>query len=196
MIERTFEFIEDMKYYFSLASFKYFIPYLRNMKALILAENDFEDLELFYPYHRLKEEHIDVIIVSSKKEIKGKHGYVISADCSYEEITPEEYDILVIPGGRSPERVRLNNMAISITKHFLENNKPIATICHGVQVLISSNGVKDRKIACWYGVKDDLIAAGGEFVDGVFRDGNIVSARHPGDLAEWMRELVSYVKGN
>ncbi len=157
------------------------------MKALILAENDFEDLELFYPYYRLKEAGYTVHVASSAEELRGKRGYSVRADLKYEDANPEEYDLLVIPGGKSPERVRLQKKAVDITRYFLEKRKRIAIICHGVQVLISAGGVKGRKIACWYGVKDDLIAAGGEFVDGVAEDGNIISARHPGDLAEWMR---------
>ncbi len=164
------------------------------MKALILAENDFEDLELFYPYYRLKEEGIEVKVASSQESLKGKRGYLLTPDVKYEDVAPEEFDILVIPGGKSPERVRLNEKAVEITKHFFEKNKPVAIICHGVQVLISAGVVKGRKIACWYGVKDDLIAAGGEFVDGVAVDGNLVSARHPGDLAEWMKKFLELVK--
>jgi len=161
------------------------------MKALILAENDFEDLELFYPYHRLKEEGFEVYIASSQKELRGKRGYTINADLSYTDVRAEEFHALVIPGGKSPERVRLNEDALKIVKHFFDKNKPVAIICHGVQVLISAGVVKGRKIACWYGVKDDLIAAGGEFVDGVAVDGKLVSARHPGDLAEWMKNFLS-----
>lgn len=164
------------------------------MKALILAENDFEDLELFYPYHRLKEEGIDVLVASSQKELRGKRGYPLKTDLQYDEVDPEEFQILVIPGGKSPERVRLQPRAVEIVKHFFEKNKPVAIICHGVQVLISAGVVKNRKIACWYGVKDDLIAAGGEFVDGVAVDGNLVSARHPGDLAEWMKKFIVLLK--
>ncbi len=164
------------------------------MKALILAENDFEDLELFYPYHRLKEEGIEVLIASSQKELKGKRGYTLKSDLSYDEVNPEEFHILVIPGGKSPERVRLQPKALEIVRHFFQRNKPVAIICHGVQVLISAGVVKGRKIACWYGVKDDLIAAGGEFVDGVAVDGNLVSARHPGDLAEWMKRFIILLK--
>ncbi len=159
------------------------------MKALILAENDFEDLELFYPYYRLKEAGLEVLVASSQEELRGKRGYTLKPDAKYEEIDPEEFDLLVIPGGKSPERVRLQPRAVEITRHFFERNKPVAIICHGVQVLISAGVVKGRKIACWYGVKDDLIAAGGEFVDGVAVDGNLVSARHPGDLAGWMKAL-------
>ena len=164
------------------------------MKGLILAEEGFEDLELFYPYHRLKEEGVEMKIASSKDELTGKRGYKIKSDVRYEDVKPEEYDLLVIPGGKSPERVRLQKKAVDITRHFFEKNKPVAIICHGVQVLISAGVVKGRKIACWYGVKDDLIAAGGEFVDGVAVDGNLVSARFPDDLWLWMREFVKLIR--
>jgi len=163
------------------------------MKAIILAENDFEDLELFYPFYRLREEGIQVFVASSQKELRGKRGYTIKSDMNYQEVNPEDFDILIIPGGRSPERVRLKEEALRIVRHFFERNKPVAIICHGVQVLISAGVVKNRKIACWYGVKDDLIAAGGEFADGVAVDGNLVSARHPGDLAEWMKKFIELI---
>ncbi len=164
------------------------------MKGLILAEDGFEDLELFYPYYRLKEEGVEMFIASSKDELTGKRGYTIKIDLKYGEVEPSEYNLLVIPGGKSPERVRLNENALKIVKYFFSENKPVAIICHGVQVLISAGVVKGRKIACWYGVKDDLIAAGGEFVDGVAVDGNLVSARHPGDLWLWMKEFVKIIK--
>ncbi len=163
------------------------------MKGIILAENGFEDLELFYPYHRLKEEGIVIKIASSQEEITGKRGYSIKTDLKYEDVNVREYDILVIPGGKSPERVRLQENALKIVRYFFEKNKKVAIICHGVQVLISAGVVQGRKIACWYGVKDDLIAAGGEFVDGVSVDGNLVSARYPNDLWEWMKKFVELI---
>lgn len=164
------------------------------MKALILAEDGFEDLELFYPYYRLKEEGIDVTIASSKEKLVGKYGYTIETNAKYEEIDASSYDCLVIPGGKSPERVRLNKNAIEITRYFFEKNKPVAIICHGAQVLISAGVVKGRNIACWYGIKDDVIAAGGNFIDGVAVDGNLVSARFPKDLPEWMREFIKLLR--
>ena len=164
------------------------------MKGLILAEDGFEDLELFYPDHRLKEEGVEMKIASSMDELTGKRGYKIKSDLRYEDVRPEEFDLLVIPGGKSPEKVRLQKKAVDITRHFFEKNKPVAIICHGVQVLISAGVVKGRKIACWYGVKDDLIAAGGEFVDGVAVDENLVSARFPDDLWLWMREFVKLIR--
>ena len=163
------------------------------MKALILAENDFEDMELFYPYHRLKEEGVEVFVASSQNELHGKRGYLLKPDMRYGAVHPDDFDMLLIPGGKSPERVRLKKKAVEITRHFFKKNKPVAVICHGVQVLISAGVVKGRKIACWYGVKDDLIAAGGEFVDGVVKDGNIVSARYPDDLSEWMQKYIELI---
>jgi len=164
------------------------------MKALILAEDGFEDLELFYPYYRLKEEGMEVVIASSKDKIVGKRGYEVKPDVKYGDVNAAKFDALVIPGGKSPERVRLNKIAIEITKHFINENKPIATICHGAQVLISAGAVKGRRIACWYGIKDDVIAAGGIFIDGVAVDGNIVSARYPDDLPTWMKEFIRLMK--
>ena len=164
-------------------------------KVLIVSAEGFEDLELFYPYHRLKEEGFSVIVASNKEKITGKHKYSIRVDKLFEEVNPDEFDALVIPGGKGPEQVRLDKNALKITKHFLENNKPIAFICHGVQVLISLDALKGRKATCWYGVKDDLIIAGGTFLDqNVVVDGNFVSARHPGDLAPWMHEFVKLLK--
>ena len=158
---------------------------------LIISAEGFEDLELFYPYHRLKEEKFSVVVASNKEKITGKHGYSIKVDKLFSEVNPKDFDALVIPGGKGPEQVRLNKDALKIAKHFVENNKPVAFICHGVQVLISVNALKGRKATCWYGVKDDLIAAGGIFLDQeVVVDGNFVSARHPGDLASWMREFI------
>lgn len=164
-------------------------------RILIISADGFEDLELFYPYYRLKEEGYEVIVASNAEKITGKHGYSIKVDIKFEDVKPEEYDGLVIPGGKGPERVRLNENALKIVKHFFEKNKPVASICHGVQVLISAHVIKGRKATCWYGVKDDLIVAGGEFLDQeVVVDGNLVSSRYPNDLPAFMREFIKLLK--
>jgi len=161
------------------------------MKILIITGEGFEDLELLYPYHRLKEEGFDVIIASNKEVLKGKYGMTVKPDTLFDKVNPEEFDALVIPGGKGPERIRIDENALKIAKHFVDAKKPVAFICHGVQVLISIRAVSGRKATCWYGVKDDLIVAGGEFIDKeVVVDENFVSSRHPGDLYAWMREFV------
>lgn len=160
-------------------------------KALIMTANGFEDIEVIYPYYRLQEAGFEVVIAAPQAgELVGKVGYRVKADKAFSEIYPNEFDVLVIPGGRAPERVRLDQAALSIVKHFFEKDKPVAVMCHGPQVLISAGVVKGRRLTSYWGVKDDVIVAGGEWVDEpVVVDGNLVSARYPPDIPFWMREF-------
>lgn len=166
------------------------------MKVLILAENDFEDLELFYPLYRLREEGYGGDVASSSLDVRiGKKGYQIKPDLKYEDVRAEEYAALVIPGGKSPERVRINENAVEIVRRFLELEKPVAAICHGPQLLISAGAVKGRRMTSWIGIRDDLIAAGAEYVDAeVVVDGNIITSRMPDDLPAFCRELIKMLK--
>jgi len=166
------------------------------MKVLFVAVDDFEDLELFYPYFRLKEEEHEVLVASDRKgHIKGKHGYPITIDVKFDEVDIEKFDALVIPGGKSPERVRLNDAAVEICRNMFLSGKPVASICHGAQVLISAQVLEGRTGTCVASIKDDLINAGAEYRDQeVIVDGNWVSSRHPGDLHAWMREFLKLLK--
>ena len=161
------------------------------MKALIITANEFEDMELYYPFYRLREQGWDVTVTAPQMAtVVGKHGYRMPVDEVFSEVNPEEYDLLLIPGGKAPEEVRLSKDAIKIVDHFFSKNKPVASICHGVQVLISAGKTKGRKATCWKGIKDDLIAAGGSYTDTeVVVDGNLVSSRMPDDLPAFMREV-------
>ncbi len=165
-------------------------------RALIITADGFEDLELFAPYYRLREAGFDVTVSAPKAgEVRGKTGYSINASNSFSEIDPSRFDVLVIPGGRAPERVRLEKDALGIVKHFFGENKPVAVICHGPQVLISAGVVRGRKLTSWWGIKDDVIAAGGEWIDqAVVVDGNLVSSRYPPDIPMWLREFMSLLK--
>jgi len=166
------------------------------MKVLVLTENDFEDLELFYPLYRLREEGYVVDVASSSLNVRvGKKGYQIKPDLKYEDVRAEDYAALVIPGGKAPERIRINEKAVEIVRRFLELGKPVAAICHGPQLLISARAVKDRRMTSWIGIRDDLIAAGAEYVDAeVVVDGNIITSRMPNDLPAFCRELIKMLK--
>jgi protease I len=144
----------------------------------------------------LKEEGITTHIASMKKgTITGKHGYTIEVDVAFKDINPANYDILVISGGRGPEKMRLDNNALEIAKHFFKENKPVAAICHGPQVLISAGVIKGRKATCWPGIRDDVIAAGAHYEDKeVVIDGNLVSSRSPADLHAFGREMIAICK--
>lgn len=166
------------------------------MKALIITDTEGEDIEVLYPYYRLQEEKIEVHVASSKKgPVTLKHGYIINADLSFEETDPEKFDILIIPGGKGPEKVRLNKHAVEFTRNFFNKNKPVAAICHGPQVLISANLLKGRTVTSWMGIRDDVVAAGGSYRDEpVVRDGNLVTSRMPSDLPAWMNEFIAGLK--
>ena len=162
---------------------------------LILTGEGFEDLELFYPLHRLMEEGFKVSVASNKKSLVGKHGYSINVDLLLEEVNPENFDALVLPGGKGPERIRIYEKAVEIVKHFFEKGKPVAAICHGPQLLISAGVLKGRKLTSYIGIRDDVKVAGGLWEDKeVVVDGNLVTSRHPGDLYAWMREFVKFLK--
>jgi len=166
------------------------------LKALIFGADGFEDLELFYPYSRLKEEGIIVHVVSMERGIiRGKHGYEIDADLAFKEVIPSGYDILVLSGGKGPEKIRLDKAALESTRYFFRENKPVAAICHGPQVLISAGVIKGRRATCWIGIRDDLIAAGALYEDSeVVVDGNLVTSRHPFDLHAFGREMLKMLK--
>jgi protease I len=170
------------------------------IKALILTADKFEDMELFFPYFRLLEEGIEVDIVAPKKgHIEGEHGYGFEINKTFAEINPEEYDILLIPGGSpdgAPSVVKKDTKAQAITKSFFNSNKPVSSICHGPWLLASAGVVKGRHLTSFWhdGVPEDIKKAGGLYEDKeVVVDGNLVTSRYPGDLPAFMRETMRLI---
>ncbi|MFN3396387.1 MAG: type 1 glutamine amidotransferase domain-containing protein [Thermodesulfovibrionales bacterium] len=166
------------------------------MKALIISADNFEDSELLVPYYRLKEEGIDVDIASvGKGKIKGKHGYEVEANMSLKEVKPEDYDILILPGGKAPEAIRKEKKALDIARHFFERNKLVAAICHGPQTLISAGLVKGRHATCYRTVAEELKASGAIYEDKeVVVDGNLITSRQPSDLPAFLREVIKKIR--
>jgi protease I len=166
------------------------------MKALIISADNFEDTELLVPYYRLKEEGIYVDIASiNKGRIKGKHGYEVEVNKTLKEVKPDEYDILILPGGKAPEAIRKEKEALDIARHFFEKNKPVAAICHGPQTLISANLLKGRLATCYRTVADELKASGALYEDKeVVVDGNLITSRQPSDLPSFMKEIIKAIK--
>ena len=166
------------------------------MKALIISADNFEDSELLVPYYRLKEEGIEVDIASMKKgKIKGKHGYEVRVDKTLKKVKPDDYDLLLLPGGRAPEAVRKEEQAVKIAKDFFGKDKPVSAICHGPQLLITADLVKDRRATCYKSVAEELKDAGGIYQDKeVIVDGNLVTSRQPSDLPAFLRETMRMLK--
>ncbi len=166
------------------------------MKALILTADGFEDSELFYPYYRLKEAQIPVVLAAPEAgTVEGKSGYSFEADKAFSDLAADDYDILVLPGGKGPETVRLDEHAVNIARELMEKGKLVASVCHGAQILISADVVRGRTATCWKGIRDDLKAAGANYRDEeVVVDQNLISSRCPSDLPAFMRELFKAIQ--
>ncbi|MEZ0289588.1 MAG: DJ-1/PfpI family protein [Sulfolobales archaeon] len=185
----------------------------RRVKILIVGGDAVEALEIFYPYFRLREEGWDVDVAApSKKSLRTvvhdfeegwetyteKPGYRFPwVSKTLAEVDPEEYDGLVIPGGRMPEYVRVvaSQYLERIVRHFFEKNKPVAAICHGPQILAAFGLVRGRRLTSYIAVKPEVVSGGGVWVDEeVVVDGNLVTSRAWPDNPAWMREFINLVK--
>ena len=166
------------------------------MKALIISADNFEDSELLVPYYRLKEAGLDVAVASmGRGAIKGKHGYEVAVDKTLDEVNPDDYEILVLPGGAAPAMVRKEPKALEIARSFFARNKPVAAICHGPQILISAGLVQGRRATCYKSVADELKKAGALYEDReVVVDANLVTSRQPDDLSAFMRETMKLLQ--
>ena len=126
---------------------------------------------------------------------KPGHNFTLNAD--FDEVNADEYDALVIPGGRAPEYIRLNEKVLDIVRHFIDNNKPIAAICHGAQVLAAAGVLENRSCSAYPAVGPDVVRSGGIYmdiaVDQAHVDGNLVTApawpAHPDWLAKFLTVL-------
>jgi protease I len=165
------------------------------MKALIISADNFEDSELLVPYYRLKEANIDVTVASlNSGAIKGKHGYEVDVDTTVEKINPDDYGILILPGGKAPASLRKDQKVLDIAKSFFTKGKPVAAICHGPQILVTADLMKGRHATCYEMVADELTEAGAHYQDQeVVVDANLVTSRQPADLPAFMRETMKLV---
>jgi protease I len=166
---------------------------LSKKSVLVLAEDIYEDLELWYPVLRLREEGARVAIAGTgAKSYKGKHGYPVTVDLSVEQASAADYDALIIPGGYAPDRLRRYPAVLSLVRDMDAGGKLIAAICHAAWVPISAGIVKGRRMTCFSSIKTDLINAGARYEDAeVIRDGNLVSSRQPSDLGAFCREIIA-----
>lgn len=151
--------------------------------AMVLAQN-FEDVEAIEPKKYLEDQGAQVTIIGMEKgEIPGKKGATLTADATFEEVDPDDFDAMIIPGGGSPEYLRIHDPAVEFTREFVESGKPVASICHGPQLLISAGVLPNRKLTSVNRIRDDIKNAGGNYVDEeVVVDGNLITSRVPKDI--------------
>jgi len=165
------------------------------MKALIISADLFEDSELKIPYQSLRELGIDVDIASVKKgAIIGKHGFNIYATMTLDEVDPKQYDLLILPGGKSPSVIREEEKALEIARYFFDHDKLVAAICHGPQILISA-GLMDGRVTTGYqSIAKELEDAGAIYKDEkVVIDKNLITSRQPSDLNAFMEAIKEHL---
>jgi protease I len=167
-------------------------------KGIVLLENGFQEAELLYPYYRLQEAgyHVDLVAETAGDIYTGEHGYALKGERAAAVIDLDDYEVVVIPGGRGPDRMRIKEPLVNVVRKAVKKGKVVASICHGAQVLIEADVVKGRKATCWKSVATDLKNAGALYEDSeVVVDGNLVTSRHPGDLPAFMRETLKLLEG-
>ena len=165
-------------------------------KILLITADKCDDSEVLYPYYRVIEAGFAPTVASFERAaVNAKYHFSIMADISVEEIDPSAYDGLILPGGLAPEKLRQNKAVIEAVKAFDRDGKPIASICHGQQTLISAGILKGRSATCYPGIRDDLINAGAIYEDQpVVVCENLVTSRRPEDLPFFMREFLKLLK--
>ncbi|HZP95758.1 MAG TPA: type 1 glutamine amidotransferase domain-containing protein [Candidatus Limnocylindria bacterium] len=172
------------------------IKELAGARVAILAEDLYEEVELWYPYYRLKEAGATVTIVGSGRAtmFTGKHGLPVTADVAIDSVSPSDFDAVVIPGGFAPDLMRRKPAMIEFVHALGTSGKPVGAICHGGSMLISARLVKDRKLTSFFSIKDDVVAAGATYVDAeVVRDGNVITSRVPADLPAFLPEVIAAI---
>jgi len=164
------------------------------MKIACVLGQGFEDSEFRIPYDRLKEEgyQVDVVGVKAGEELKGYKGKEkVKADKSIDQVKAEDYDALLIPGGQSPDHLRVDRRIVDFVKKFDQAGKLIAAVCHGPQLLIAAHLVKGRTLTAWQTIQDDLQQIGAIVKDEpVVRDRNWVTSRKPDDLKQFSDAIV------
>ena len=162
------------------------------VRIAILLEDGYQDLEVWYPLLRLKEESFNVVTVgTTKKTYEGKYGYPIDVDTTISKVSARSFDCVVIPGGWAPDKLRRFQKVNSFVKAIFKKGGLVASICHGGSVLVSAGILKGLTATSYDAIKDDLVNAGAKFVDKeVCVDKNLITSRTPYDLPAFLREII------
>ena len=166
---------------------------LSGKRAAVLVEQQYQELEVWYPLYRLREAGCKVTVVGPEagQNYPSKLGYPCKADKAARDVSADDFDLLVIPGGYAPDHLRRCEAMIRLTSTMAEQGKVVAAICHGPWVLCSTQALKGKKATCFFAIKDDVMNAGANYVDQeVVRDGNLITSRKPDDLPAFMQAVL------
>ena len=180
-------------------------------KVLLIIGDAAEVLDTMYPLFRLREEGHHVVIAGPEKRIyhlvqHDTHpewditvespGYKLAADIAFRDIKPEEYAGMVLSGGRAPEYLRYDADLMQVVRTFFENNRPVASVCHGIEIVAAAGVIKGKTVTTVRKCRFDAEVCGATFVDReVVVSGNLVTARTWHDNPAFMREFIKLLKG-
>lgn len=174
---------------------------LEGKKVAVLTENGFEQVELTSPKEALEQAGATVHIISPQKQkVKAWNeddwGIELPVDVNINDANPEDYDALVLPGGvMNPDKLRTNKKAVAFAKHFLDEGKPLAAICHGPQLLIETDMLEGRKMTSYHSLQTDLKNAGADWTDReVVVDNGLVTSRTPDDLDAFNKKMLEEIR--
>ncbi len=168
-----------------------------NVRACVLVEQQYQEMEVWYPLYRLREAGCKVTVVGPEagQTYPSKLGYPAKSDKAAKDVSANDFDVLVVPGGFAPDYLRRHEGVLRLVSTMVEQGKVVAAICHGPWVLCSTQALKGRKATCFSAIKDDVINAGATYVDvEVCRDGNLITSRKPDDLPAFMQAVLQAVR--
>jgi len=166
---------------------------LKGKRIAILAENLYQEMELWVPYYRLKEEGAEVKVVGAggATSYASKHGYPVSVDAQAEAVSAVEFDAVIVPGGYAPDLMRRHEAMVRLVREAAQHGKVVAAICHAGWMLASADVVRGKDVTSFFSIKDDMVHAGARWVDReVVVDGTLITSRKPDDLPAFCREIV------
>jgi protease I len=170
---------------------------LQGKRAIVLVEQQYQEMEVWYPVYRLREAGCEVTLVGPEagQTYPSKLGYPARSDKAAREIQADDFDAIVIPGGFAPDYLRRDPHILRLVSTMAEQGKVVAAICHGPSVLCSTQALKGKQATCFLAIKDDVSNAGARYTDAeVIRDGNLITSRKPDDLPAFLRTIIAAVQ--
>ena len=166
---------------------------LKGKRVAILAENLYQEMELWVPYYRMKEEGAEVRVVGAggSRSYASKHGYPVAVDVQADAVSAVEFDAVIVPGGYAPDMMRRHEAMVKLVREAAQQGKVVAAICHAGWMQASADVIRGKKVTSFFSIKDDMVHAGGQWSDAeVVVDGYLITSRKPDDLPAFCRAIV------